>query len=208
MKDKKCFLIIRDKCFYFMISDNSSIYQYNFDTVESIPGIYCFSNLFEKLSVNSKNLKKFMIENRLLNKSKLLGKNYLKEIFVAIPDDIQLVEKRFLEEFLFSSIQSSVKVRFTTENMLVTTEDKEYICLYKTCRMFVISYVSHNEVKETLLLERKNYTKEEMEKFINNIHHDVKFKRLKVYLIGDDMAEYASIGEVVNYEKIIRNFNN
>jgi hypothetical protein len=40
MKHKKCFLIIRDKFFYFMTNENSSICQCDFDTIEAIPGIY------------------------------------------------------------------------------------------------------------------------------------------------------------------------
>lgn len=205
MEDKKCFLIIRDKSFYFMTNGDSAIYEYSFETIEAIPGIYCFQNLFEKLHVNAKSLKESMIKNNLFNKSKVIGKDYLKEIFVAVPDDIQQVEKRFLEEFLFTVIKSSAKVKFTSENMLVTTEDKEYICLYKTCRMVVVSFISNNEVKAKLLLEIKDYTEAELKGFIDNINYDVKVKRLKVYLIGYEMGKYSTIGQVVNYDKILRN---
>lgn len=65
MEDKKFFLILRDKFFYFMTNEGSSIYQYNFDTIESIPGIYCFQNLYEKLNINAKALKESMIKNEL-----------------------------------------------------------------------------------------------------------------------------------------------
>jgi hypothetical protein len=207
MKDKKCFLIIRDRSFYFVTNESSSIYQYNFDTLESIPGIYCFQNLYEKLSANAKALKDWMIENNLFNKSKISGKYYLKEIFVAIPDDLQLIEKRFLEEFLFTTIKSSVDVKFISENMLVTTGVKEYICLYKTCRMVVISFISNNEVKAKLSLERKDYTEAELKYFIDNIHYDIKGKNFQVYLIGYETTEYpSSIGQGVNYDIILRNF--
>ncbi|MHB8126527.1 MAG: hypothetical protein ACYDEJ_12975 [Desulfitobacteriaceae bacterium] len=107
---------------------------------------------------------------------------------------------------MFTVIKSSIKVKFTSENMLVTKEDKEYICLYKTCRMVVVSFISNNEVKVKLLLERKDYTEAELKEFIDNIHYDVKVKPLKVYLIGYEMGKYSSIGQVVNYDKILRNF--
>lgn len=206
MECKKCFLIIRDKSFYFMTNEDKYICHYNFDTLESIPGIYCFSNLFEKLSINAQALKGSMIKNNQFNKSKVFRKNFLKEIFVAVPDDLQQVEKRFLEEFLFTVIKSNVKVKFTLKNMLVTNEDKEYICLYKTCRMVVVSFISNNEVKAKLLLERKDYTEAELKEFIDTIHYEVKVKRLKVYLIGYEPGKYSSLGQVVNYEQILRNF--
>ncbi|HCT31123.1 MAG TPA: hypothetical protein DIW31_10430 [Bacteroidales bacterium] len=206
MKNNNCFSIMRDKSFYFMTNEDSSIYQYSFDEIESIPGIYFFANLFEKYHVYAKDLKKSMIKNELLNRSFVLKKNFLKEINIAVPDDIQPIEKRFLEEFFFIAIKNSVKVKFTFENMLVTTEDKEYICLYKTCRMLVVSYISNKQIKAKLLLERKDYTEAELKEFIDNIHYDVRGKRLKVYLIGYKMGECPSIGQVVEYEQILRNF--
>jgi hypothetical protein len=189
-----------------MTNEGNSIYQCDFDTVETIPGIYCFSALFENLRMNAKFLKESMLKNNLFNKNKVFEKYYLKEIFVAIPDDVQPMEKRFLEEFLFTSINSRLNVKFTFENLLVTTEDKEYICLYKTCRMFVVSYISNKKEKAKLSLERKDYTEAELKDFIDNIHYDVKGKLIKVYLVGEDMEKYLSIGELVDYDKILRNF--
>ncbi|MHB8126528.1 MAG: hypothetical protein ACYDEJ_12980 [Desulfitobacteriaceae bacterium] len=74
MEDKKCFLIIRDKYFYFMTNEDSSIYHFNFDTLESIPGTYCFLNLFDKLRMNAKALKGSMIKITFLISPKYLEK--------------------------------------------------------------------------------------------------------------------------------------
>lgn len=206
MRERKCFIIIRENTFYLLTDKSKSISECNFVKIKHIPGVYNFANLYEDLVVNSKKLKKLLVENKILSKHKLFGRNKLREIFVAIPDDVQPIEKRLLEEFLFITISNGVKVRFTFENMIVNIEDKNYICVYKTCRMVAITYISNKEVIAQLLLERKDYSVDELKDFVYNIHYDVKNNNFNVYLIGNDMEKYSVIGKAISYDKILYNF--
>lgn len=206
MKDKRCFTLIRGNCFYFMTDDGGSISKCCFDDIEEIPGVYCFSNLFNKLNENAKKLKKVMSDNELFNKALITGKEYLKEIYVAVPDDVQPIEKKFLEEFFMASLGSGIKVNFKFENMLAANEDKNYICIYKTCRMFVITYVGYGEIKAQQMIERKEYSEDEIRNYINNLHYDAKEDYINVYLLGDGIEKYSSIGKVVDDETLFRNY--
>lgn len=206
MKDKKCFMMTRENWFYFITDDGRPISKCSFDNIENIPGIYCFSSLFNKLNENAKILKKAMSENELFNKALITGKEYLKEIYVAIPDDVQPIEKKFIEEFLMSALGNTIKVNFKYENMLVTNEDKNYICVYKTCRMFVFSYIGYGEVKAQQMVERKDYSEDEIKKYIYNLHYDAKGDNINVYLLGKGIEKYSSLGRTVDDETLLRNY--
>ena len=84
-------------------------------------------------------------------------------------------------------------------------EEKNYICISKTCRMMVISYTKDKNNFDKRFIENKKYTKDELYAVINELS-GYSNSIPKIYLNGINLSDYSDIGIVIDSLELINNF--
>jgi len=62
-------------------------------------------------------------------------------------------------------------------NFLAQAVIDEYISISKTRRLFILSYVKNGHVFAQKLIDKKEFTIDELKESIKNLHNDCKYKK-------------------------------
>lgn len=197
-------VIFRENKIIVKSKKREEIIEYKFNDIVTYPNIPYYLNLFESemdtngvREVLKKRLKRDIVKNSLLLKP---------AVFISLPDDVVTnIEKRGINDFVFQVFNSKMP-RLLEEGMIsAPLEEVNYISIYKSCRMIVITYRKDKLIEAQKFIENKDYTIDDMKGFINNLHDDCLFNKLNVYLNGEGMEKYSVLGEVVEKERLLDN---
>lgn len=201
-------MMFRNDKIYIKSNKSRKVIEYSINNSLIYPNIPLYYGMFNNEKV-IKDLKEF------IKKNLETGNNFMKmisgkKIYLLIPDDVTKdtdVEKRAFDEF--------ARVLFDAKNILLGSEfafvapheENDYICISKTCRMMIITYVKdkYKDVFKQKFVEAKEYTNDEIYVFINELN-DGFVSTPKVYLNGGNLYQYSDIGIVIDSIELINNF--
>lgn len=195
-------VLFRDKKLIVKTKNEEEMVQYSLDNAKVYPNVPFYSNLFQdKIDINTVGK---CIKDRLKQcKSKIELMKPL--VFVLMPDDITDVDKRAIQEFTMVLFKPKEVLLVCECVFSAPVEEQDYICIYKSCRMIVITYVKEKDIKAQKFIENKDYTIDEIKRFIYNLHEDCMFNKLRVYLNGEDVSKYAELGKIVERQELLNN---
>ena len=197
-------MIMRGSKFYFRTSHDSAIKEYGLDNIKYYPNIPFHSRLWDEASYSIE-VGNFL-KNNVFETHSLLDRFSSKEMYILLPDDTQILEQRALEEFFFQAVKKLKKIIASFECHYMSPNHLNYISIAKTCRMFVITYIKDGYIKVQDFLDKKDYEFEELKNYIRDLHMDCRSGNLNIYLNGNDLEKYNSLGTMVSYQNLIDNF--
>lgn len=199
MKSQRCFIVLRNEKFIIKKDNSLNLMECSFDNLITYPNVPFHLNLWQNDNRHINTLKNFL-KNDIFTKSRFSS----KEITIAVPDDSQSIELRAIEEFLLIS-SSPRNVNLVFECTLMNPENPTYVCISKTCRMFVISYIKNGAITAQRFLDKKDYEIDEIQNIIYALHDDCRMNIINIYLNGANLDKYSSFGTFISYERILDN---
>ncbi|GAA0178973.1 hypothetical protein SH2C18_19350 [Clostridium sediminicola] len=196
-------VIFRENKIIVKSKKREDVIEYKFENIKTYPNVPLYANLFQdKIDINevSKDLNKSFKGDILKNTLILRPK-----VFVSFPDDATDVDKRAISEFILMLFKANMPKLFEESVLLAPIEELDYVSIYKSCRMFVLTYRKGKLIEAQKFIENKDYTVDEMKGFINNLHDDCLFNKLNIYLNGEGMEKYSILGKVVEKERLLNN---
>lgn len=82
-------------------------------------------------------------------------------------------------------------------------EQKKYVCVSKTCRMIILTYMKDKKIFKQKFIEDKSYTNEELKELICDLCEE-RVDIPKIFLNGEKLSAYSDLGKVVEHEEILR----
>ena len=176
--------------------------EYSFKDIVSYPNVPFYSNLFQS-KIDTKVIYKYMKNN--LKNYKLNNLFIKASIFVLTPDDVTEVDKRAISEFISMTFKPKRVLLGMEYGFTAPMEEQNYVSIYRSCRMFVLSYIKNKNIEVQKFLENKDYSIEELRGFIYNLHEDCTNNNLNVYLNGQDIEKYYLVGKIVLKKELFEN---
>lgn len=193
------YLIARNNGFICRKSDDPQPYIFKFDGIVNQPNIPFYYHLFE----SDKYINDFISFKKQMFKGNLASNILRPKLFIAVPDDAAFVDRHIFEEFFY---KFSAKETYIIKECMLLSKSDSYIAISQTCRMIVLSYIKEKTVKNTLYIENKEYSAEEMKLKINALFTEYEYGNLPVMLNGDNLIKYSEIGELVSPETLLNNY--
>jgi hypothetical protein len=202
---EKCFMLFRDDKIYIKSSKSSKVAEYTLNNPVRYPSIPLYFNIFNDEKI-IEDLKIFIKNNVDING--LIKGIFAKKVFLLLPDDVVNVtdiERRAFDEFA-KMLFGVKRVILASECAFVTPfEEKEYICISKTCRMLILSYTKDKNTFKQKFIENKEYTNKELYALISELCEGVGGIP-KVYLNGINLSQYSDLGIIIDSLELINNF--
>ncbi|GAA0179032.1 hypothetical protein SH2C18_19820 [Clostridium sediminicola] len=196
-------VIFRENKIIVKSKKRKEIIEYKFENIDTYPNVPLYANLFQdKIDINevrkdlNKSFKGDILKNTLILRPKA---------FVSWPDDTTYIDKKAITDFFFELFKSTPPLLVNECTSLTPIEEQDYISIYRSCRMFVITYIKRKGIEAQKFIENKDYTVDEMRVFINSLHDDCVFNKLNIYLNGEGMEKYSVLGKVVEKEELLDN---
>lgn len=202
---EKGYMLFRDDKIYIKSSRSSNVAEYTLNNPVSYPNVPLYYNIFNNEEI-MKDLRGFIKNNEDTNS--LMQGIFAKKIYVLIPDDVTKVtdiERRAFDEFA-KKLFKGKEVIFGSEFAFVTTyEEKEYICVSKTSRMLILTYIKDKKIFKQKFIENNEYTNDELHALISDLNEGAEYLP-KVYLNVNNMSQYSDMGIIVDKIDLINNF--
>lgn len=205
--EKYCMLIRNDKI-YIKSNRSNKIIEYSLNNTTIYPNVPLYSGAFKNQKI-IKDLKMFIREN-LDNSKTFMQRISRKKLFLLTPDDVTVVND--IERYAFYEFG---KALFEVKDIIIGSEcsfiapleEKDYICISRTCRMMIVSYIKDKKIVNQKFIENKEYTNEELCNAIRELYVG-SGSIPKVYLNGSDLLQYSDIGIVIDSIELINTFEN
>ncbi|MEG1254258.1 hypothetical protein [Clostridium sp.] len=196
--------MFRNNKIYLQINNLKNVFEYTITDLKQYPNVPFYSLLFDNEEI-IKSFKAFV--HSTIKTSTTFSSRFSKPlVFLLIPDDIMNIEKRAL--FDFATVVFTAKSIFLANECAFVIQEKiDYITISKSCRMTTISYLKDKGIAAQKFIENKDYTVDDLKRFITNLHEDCTFNRPLVYLNGLDLKHYIELGTVVDDATLLKNFN-
>ncbi|NLM20905.1 MAG: hypothetical protein GX207_04055 [Peptococcaceae bacterium] len=198
------FVILRNNSFICRMADSLSPLTFRFREIPDLPNIPFYHHIWSEFIKYKKEFSKFFREE-LIGKS-WAGMLLKSQAYVAVPDDMLEFEKALTTEFFMQTC--SRKVDTKPECLLLAPQEGEYIAVSRTCRMVIISHIQAGNIEDRLYLENKEYTVEELKMFIAGLLDGRNGVDLPIYLNGEGLELYSSLGSLVEPRTILQNYIN
>ncbi|NLL51623.1 MAG: hypothetical protein GX248_02835 [Peptococcaceae bacterium] len=198
------YVIFRNNSFICRMADSLSPSTFRFREIPDLPNIPFYHHIWSEFLKYKKTFSKFF-------RDELTGKSWAGMIlkshaYVAVPDDMLEFEKVLTIEFFMQTCSRKVDVK--PECLLLAPQLEEYIAVSRTCRMLVISHIHAGSIKGRLYLENNEYTVEELKTFIAELLDDRDRADLPIFLNGEDLEQYLSLGTLIEPRIILQNYIN
>lgn len=129
------------------------------------------------------------------------------ELYVVIPDDTLQVDRRILEDYFFMYIGR--KITIIEQNLLISTQETDYISISQTTRSYVFTYVKEGYTKaKKFYPSTQIFDIETMKREFDYLHEDCKNKKLPVlvnHLCKNTIPK--NVGASVEIETFLKNWN-
>ncbi len=207
---EKYYMLFRGNKIYIKSNKSRKIIEYTLNNPTTYPNVPMYYGIFNNDNI-IKDLKTFIEKN--LN----VGSSFMKivsgkKICLLIPDDVTEVtdiEKRAFDDFARKLFGAKNVLLGSEFPFVAPYEENGYVCISKTCRMMVMTYVKdkHKNVFNQKFIEAKEYTNEEIYNFINELYGG--FGSIpKIYFNGLGLSQYSDIGIITDVMDLVNNFEN
>ena len=192
-------VLLRNNKVYIRINQQKETLEYHINDIPYYPNVPFYVHLFSIEDLD-KELRSFVRRNLYTLKEKLFN----PEVFVLIDDDTVGIEYTAIKEFLMQSFKAKT-VYISFQYLFVAPVDSpSYVCISKSSRMFILSYIKNLELIAQEYLPRNDYTIDEMKEQINHLHQDCRTGSVPIYLNGD-LSRYSSLGKLVDLNSLLAN---
>jgi hypothetical protein len=201
---EKCFMLFRNDTIYIKSSRSSKVEEYKLDNPIAYPNVPLYFEIFNNEKI-IKELRKLTTEN--IDKT-IMQQIFAKKVFLLIPDDVTGViefEKRGFDEFARRLFGAKTVILGSECAFVAPYEEKEHICVSKTCRMMVLTYFKEKKIFKQKFIENKDYTNEELYAAVSELCDGI-INIPKIYLNGIELVQYSDIGIIVDSLSLIYNF--
>ncbi len=201
---EKCYILFRNDRIYIKTQCNKKFFEFTINNQITYPNVPLYYEVFSNEKI-IKELKTFVREN--INKT-FMHQIFAKKVFLLIPDDVTDVTdfERRAFDVLAKRLIGGKRVIMGSECAFVAPfEENEYICISKTCRMMILSYIKDKNIFKQNFIENKEYTNEELYVVISELHGGVECTP-KIYLNGIDLSRYSDLGIIIDSLELINNF--
>lgn len=135
-------------------------------------------------------------------KNGLMSRLFISDLVIGMPADaITEIDIATIREFF--EVCGFRKLRLVDEWHVLTTIVSDYVSVIRTCRMIVIRYIKSDVIKNTMYIDKGDYTAEELRKFIRDLHSDCVNEDIPVFYTGKDFK--INIGTYVSPDEILNN---
>lgn len=192
------YVLLRDNKIFTRINEHKNIIEYTINDIPTYPYVPFYVHIF-----NINGLIKSVHPLIKRNLYSLKEKFFKPEVFVIIDDDTVGFEYNAIQDFAMIAFKAK-KVYLASQYRFVTpVNNKPYICVSKSCRMFVLSYLKNGELSAQRFLPSSDYTIEELNEYIRCLHPDCKSGNINIYLNGSALSKYSSLGTLVDKYKLL-----
>ena len=144
---EKCYMLFNDEKIYIKSNKSSNVAEYTINDAVSYPNVPLYFNIFNNEDV-IKDMRTYIKDNEDINS--LMQGIFAKKVYLLVPDDVTNVtdiEKRAFDEFAKKLLKGK-EVVFGSEFAFVTTfEEKDYVCISRTCRMLILTSIKDKDYK-------------------------------------------------------------
>ncbi|WP_298844077.1 hypothetical protein [Clostridium sp.] len=205
---QKYFMLIRNDLIYIKSNISSKVVEYSLNNKMIYPNVPLYSAIFNDEKI-IKDIRVF-IRNNLDNTNTFMQKISGKKLFLLIPDDVTVVTD--IERYAFYEFGKTI---FGVKDVIIggecsfvaPLEENNYICISKTCRMMIITYIKDRKPVKQKFIKNRDYTNEEIHIFISELYVGTG-SIPKVYLNGVGLLKYSDIGIVIDSVELINTFGN
>lgn len=203
---EKYYMLFKDDKIYIKSNKSSKVFEYSLDNIIQYPNIPSYFSIFNNEKI-TRDLKMFIRKN-LYTGNGFMKMISSKRIFLLLPDDVTMmneVEKRAFDE-LARMLFGAKEVIIGSECAFVSPfEEKNHICISRTCRMMVISYTKDKNTFDQRFIENREYTNDELYAVINELD-GYSNSIPKIYLNGANLSQYSDMGIIIDSLELINNF--
>lgn len=203
---EKCYMLFRNDKIYIKSSKSSRVAEYTLMDAIAYPNVPLYFNIFNNERV-IKDIKLFIRQNTDINS--LMKGMFAKNVFLLIPDDVTNItdiERRAFDEFA-KMLFGRKTVIFGSECAFVAPfEEKEYICISRTCRMMILSYIKDKNILKQKFIEDREYSIDELYAAIIELYGRTE-EIPKIYLNGVNLSPYSDLGVIIDSLELINNFS-
>lgn len=129
------------------------------------------------------------------------------ELYIVIPDDTLQVDKRILEDYFFMYIGR--KITIIEQNMLISTQETDYLSISQTVRSYVFAYIKGGYTKvKKFYPSNQIFDIETIKKEIDYLHEDCRTKNFPIFI--NNLSKNTipqNIGISVEIETFLKNWN-
>ena len=199
----RIFITLQDKKLLFRINDEKNTNEYTFKNTKDYPNVPFYISIFEDIDV-FKEAKPF-IKSKISPLKKMLIKPTL---YVFINDDVIGFEKTAIEDFIMT-LFSGRSVYLANQCAFVSPKgNNTYVSISKSSRMIMLTYIKDRYIKAQEFLRIKDYSVDEIKNLISNLHSDLRYNKLDVFINGDSLKKYSELGTMVDIYNILDNGQN
>lgn len=203
---KNYYMLFRNDKIYIKSNKSSKVAEYSLNNSTIYPNVPLYFVIFNNEMI-IKELKMFIREN-LDNCNTFMQRIFGKRVFLLIPDDVTIVTD--IERRAFNELG---KMLFAPKNVILGSEcafvapfeEKDFICISRTCRMMILSYIKDKKIVKQNFIKNKDYTNEELYDAIRELYNGIE-SIPKIYLNGVDLIQYSDIGIVIDSLELINKF--
>ena len=204
---KYCMLIRNDKI-YIKSNRSRKVVEYSLNNTIIYPNVPLYSAIFKDEKI-IKDLRIFIRDN-VDNNNTFMQRMSGKKLFLLTPDDVTVVTD--IERYAFYEFGKTI---FGVKDIIIggecsfvaPFEVNNYICISKTCRMMILTYIKDRKTVKQKFIENRDYTNEEIHTFIRELYVGTG-SIPKVYLNGVGLLKYSDIGVVIDSVELINTFGN
>lgn len=154
------YIMLRDNSFLCRKPIDNYTYKCKFD-VDDLPNIPFYYHFWTDIN------KYVSIFNSFCKKHNLKSILFKPGLVISKPDDaLTGVDDAILNEFFL--VCGARKVTLVNECMLLTSLACNYVSIIKTCRMIVIRYIKSCVIKNSIFIDTRDYTTEELMTYVKD----------------------------------------
>lgn len=192
------YVLLRNNKIYIRINKQKNTLEYSIKDIPTYPHVPFYVHLFNAKDA-LKSIRPLIKQNLYTLKEKL----FKPEVFVITDDDTVGFEYTAIEDFIMVSFMPKSVFLALQYAFITPFNTTTYVCVSKSCRMFVLSYVKDRELSAQKFLPSYDYTIEELNEYIHNLHPDCKTGNVNIYLNGNDLSKYSSLGSIVDKYRLL-----
>lgn len=203
---EKCYMLFRNDKVYIKSSKSSRVAEYTLMDAIAYPNVPLYFNIFNNEKV-IKDIKLFIRKNTQINS--LMQRIFAKKVFLLIPDDVTNVtdiERRAFDEFAKMLFGGRTVILGSECAFVAPFEEKEHICISRTCRMMILSYTKDKNIFKQKFMENKEYSIDELHAAIVELYGSTEGIP-KIYLNGVNLSPYSDLGIIIDELELINNFS-
>jgi hypothetical protein len=204
---EKCYMLFRDDKVYIKSSKSSKVAEYTIEDAITYPNVPLYFNIFTNEKI-IKNIKMFIKKNTDINS--FMQGIFGKEVFLLMPDDVTSVtdiERLAFAEFAKRLVGGKTAFLASECAFVAPFEEKQHICISKTCRMMILTYIKDKNIFKQKFIENKEYSSDELYANIIELYGSTAGIP-RIYLNGANLSQYSDLGIKINSLDLINNFSN